>query len=369
MEASRLPTTTMAARVFEHGGPEKLVYDEFPLQAPGPHDVVVKVLAASVSGWDIKYRVGLPPAFAIPGRTLFPLPQQLGREAAGVVVAVGSAVADLQAGDRVVAVTHPENPYSREAARALGNLSTGVAVPGHQTLGAYAQYLVRDRNLWLPLPDQVEIEQAALTFWAYSTAHRVVADRLRVRAADVVLVAGASGGMGLATAVLAQLVGARVIALTRSATKAAALREVGINEVVVVEDHGGAVARVRGLTGGYGAEHAVDYTGNPELLPLLVGGLALGGQLVIAAGEQGPASLPIPARQFVALELTVLGIRGARSSDTRVIRDLLAAGAIRTPVAARFALSEAARAHEWFENERDRIGRVVLDPWLTPKER
>ena len=65
-----MPTTTMAVRVFEHGGPEKLVYDEFSLETPGPCDVVVKVLAASVSGWDIKYRIGLPPAFALPGPVL-----------------------------------------------------------------------------------------------------------------------------------------------------------------------------------------------------------------------------------------------------------------------------------------------------------
>jgi NADPH:quinone reductase-like Zn-dependent oxidoreductase len=357
------PTTTMAARIFEHGGPEKLVYDEYELAPVGPGDVLVKVIVTSVSGWDIKYREGLPRHYAIPGRSPFPLPQQLGREAAGTVVAVGAQVAEFKVGDRVMAVVHPENPYSRETARGLGNLSTGIDIPGHQALGSYAQYVVRDQSLWLPVPDGVELEQAALTLWAYSTSHRIVADRLGVRLGETVIVAGASGGMGLATVALARLTGARTIALTRSADKAAALREIGVDEAMVITDCDAALAELRELTDGYGAEHAVDFTGDHDVLGLLVGGLALGGRLLVAAGEGGPQTLPIAIRQFVALELTVLGIRGARISDTRVVRDLMAAGRIHTPVAARFALRDIAQAHVWFEEQRDAIGRIVVDPW------
>ena len=358
-----VPNTTMAVRVFEHGGPETLVYGEYELDDLGPRDVLVKVLVASVSGWDIKYRAGLPRVYALPGRSPFPLPQQLGREAAGTVAAVGQEVSQFKIGDRVMAVTHPENPYSRETARGLGNLSTGIAIPGHQAPGSYAQYVVRDQTLWLPVPEGVELEQAALTLWPFSTAHRVVADRLGVRLGDTVIVAGASGGMGLATVALARLMGARTIAVTRSATKAAALRDTYVDEVVVVSDHEAASAELLELTDGYGAEHAVDYTGDPDVLRLLVGGLALGGRLLVAAGEQASQSLPIGIRQFVSLELTVLGIRGARANDTRVARDLLAAGRIHTPVAAKFALREIAQAHVWFEENRDVIGRIVLDPW------
>src|SRR5438552_18193673 len=82
-----LPTTTMAVRVFEHGGRDKLIYDEYPLPELGEHDVLVKVHTASVSFYDVKYREGIAAA-----STGYKLPQQLGREAAGEVVAVGRAV-------------------------------------------------------------------------------------------------------------------------------------------------------------------------------------------------------------------------------------------------------------------------------------
>ena len=130
-----LPTKTLAVRLFEYGGPEKLVVGEYELPPLGDRDVLVKNLAGSVSRWDVKYRAGDLARYQIPGRAPFPLPQQLGREAAGEVIAVGPAVQKFKPGDRVIGATHPEDPDSVEAARGLGNLSR-APVPGHQAMGS-----------------------------------------------------------------------------------------------------------------------------------------------------------------------------------------------------------------------------------------
>lgn len=128
------PLTTKAVRIFEHGSADVLRYEDYLLQRPGPRDVAVRVAAASVSSLDVRYRIGLPPSLQYTGRRTFPLPQQLGREAAVLVVAVGPDVRRFAPGDRVVAAVHPGSPHSVEAARGLGNLSTGVDLPGHQSL-------------------------------------------------------------------------------------------------------------------------------------------------------------------------------------------------------------------------------------------
>ena len=87
-----------AVRLFEFGGPEKLVYGDYPEPEVGAGDVLVKVIATSVSRWDIKYRTGEVHHFygkatghhgGIHGRRAFPMPMQLGRDVAGEVVAVG----------------------------------------------------------------------------------------------------------------------------------------------------------------------------------------------------------------------------------------------------------------------------------------
>jgi NADPH:quinone reductase-like Zn-dependent oxidoreductase len=358
-----VPASTWAVWVHEHGGPEALSYENVPLAPLGPQDVLVAVEAASVSGWDLKYRRGLAPTSALPGRDPFPLPQQLGREAAGRVLAVGKEVNGFAEGDRVVGVVHPENPDSPEAIRGLGNLSRGIALPGHQAPGGYAQYLVRDQRMWLPLPDSIDIEQAAVTLWPYASAHRVLVDRLGVALYDTVLVTGATGAMGLATLRLAKLIGARTVAATRYPAKAEALRAAGADNVVLTGDPAAAVAELRELTGGEGVDHAVDYSGSAALLRMSIDAMRLGGGLCAAAGAQfPPGPTPVTAFDLTSLELSVHGVRGARQRDATKVLSLLGAGLLHTPIAARFPLSKAAEAHRLLEENKDFIGPVILIP-------
>lgn len=357
-----IPTKTMAVRLFEYGPPDKLIFGEYDLPPLGANDVLVKNFAGSVSRWDVKYRAGDLARYQLPGRAAFPLPQQLGREAAGEVVAAGAAVTRFKLGDRVIGVTHPEDPDAAETARGLGNLSRNLAIPGHQALGSYAQYLVRDQRMWLTLPDGVDYEQAGIALWPFSSSHRVVRDRLKVRLGDTVLVAGASGGMGQATMQLCKLSGARVIATTRHAGKAAILRELGADAAVVTADVERARADVLALTGGEGVDHAVDYTGSPELLRFLGSVMRLGGRLVVSS-EQGREPMPFTAADMIRLELNLLGIRGARMNDMLTVLKLLGDGRIRTRVAARFPLARVGEAHALLETSPDLVGRIVVLPW------
>ncbi len=357
-----IPTKTMAVRLFEYGGADKLIYGEYDLPPLGERDVLVKNMAGSVSRWDVKYRAGDLARYQIPGRAAFPLPQQLGREAAGEVVAIGRAVTRFKLGDRVIGVTHPEDPDSIETARGLGNLSRNLAIPGHQAFGSYAQYLVRDERMWLPLPDGVDYEQAGVALWPFSSSHRVVHDRLKVRLGDTVLIAGASGGMGQATMQLCKLAGARVLATTRHAAKAATLHELGADAAVVTADAERARADVMALTGGEGVDHAVDYTGSPELLRFIGGVMRLGGSLVISS-EQGREPMPFVASDMIRLELNLLGIRGARMNDMLTVLQLLGERRIKTRIAARFTLAKVGEAHELLVNSPDLVGRIVVLPW------
>ncbi len=357
-----IPTKTMAVRLFEYGAPDKLIYGEYDLPPLGDHDVLVKNYAGSVSRWDLKYRAGDLARYRLPGRAPFPLPQQLGREAAGEVVAVGGAATRFKPGDRVIGVTHPEDPQSVETARGLGNLSRNLAIPGHQAFGSYAQYLVRDERLWLPLPDGVDYEQAGIALWPFSSSHRAVSDRMRVRLGDTVLITGASGGMGQATMQWCRLAGARVIATTRHAAKVGALRELGADAAVVTDDVERACTEVLALTGGDGVDHAIDYTGNPELLRFLGSVARLGGSIVVSS-EQGPQPLPFTAADLIRLELNLLGMRGARMHDMLTVLKLLGSGRIQTRVAARFPLARVAEAHALLANSPDLVGRIVVLPW------
>ena len=354
------PRQTPAVRVHAHGGPEQLVHELLPLPAPGPTDVVVEVHTAGVSGWDVKYRRGLVATLQLPGRAFFPLPQQLGREAAGTVVWVGPRVSSLSLGDHVVAATHPEDPLSRATARGLGNLSPGVALPGHQAPGAYARFLVRDEHQWFKLPPGVDLEQAAVTLWSFATAHRIIADRCRVQMAESVLILGGTGAMGIAAVQLARLRGARVIATCRGQQRRERLRELGADEVVDAEQPEGLATRLREVSGPDGVDHAVDFTGDAAVITAALGVLRPGASLCVTSGEHDPDPLPVRAAEMVRLELNLLGVRGARRNDALVAIDLLTRDRIRVPVAARFPLEQAGRAHAAFESGAAGFGRIVL---------
>ena len=200
------------------------------------------------------------------------------------------------------------------------------------------------------------------SLWAFSTSHRVVRDRLEVRPGDNVLITGASGGMGQATLQLAKLAGGRAIATTRQADKAALLRELGADAVVVTADEDAATAEVRKLTNGEGVDHAVDYTGNPGLLRWLTSVMRLGGSVIISS-EQGAEPVPFRAADLIRLELNLLGIRGARMNDMLTVLKLLGEGRIRTRVAARFPLAQVGEAHTLLETSPDLVGRILVLPW------
>jgi NADPH:quinone reductase-like Zn-dependent oxidoreductase len=358
-----------AVRLFEFGGPEKLVYGDYPDPEVGPGDVKVKVLATSISRWDVKYRTGEVHEFygkatghagAIAGRNPFPMPMQLGRDCAGEVVEVGRDVTALKPGDRVIGVTHPENPHAVTTMRGLGNLSGGVDLPGHTMFGAYAQFVARPESYWIKTASGLDVDQGAAAMWPCATAHRIVVTRLNLRPGDRVLVTGASGGMGTATMRMARLAGATVIATTRYPGKADKLKTEGA-DLVVETGEGDPLRAIRAATGGEGVDAAVEYTGGVELIRLCIDALRLGGTFCPVGGEMTP--MPLRVVDMVSKELNVHGIRGATRNDQRVVADLVASGRLTMPVHAVLPLSRAAEAHAMLEDGRNVVGRIVLHPW------
>ena len=358
-----------AVRLFEFGGPERLVYGDYPEPELGRGDVLVKVIATSVSLWDIKYRTGEVHDFygratghhgGIHGRRAFPMPMQLGRDVAGEVATVGADVTDLKPGDRVVGLVHPENPASLNAIRGLGNLSTGVDLPGHTMFGGYAQYVARPQAYWIKIGPALSFDQAAAAMWACSTAHHIVAGRLQVRMNDNVLITGASGGMGTATMQLVKLAGGTPIATTRNAAKAAALRRAGAIHVVdtMAPD---VAATVRELTHGEGVDGAVEYTGATTLMRLCIDAMRFGGTFCPVGGEM--ADVPLRVIDLISRELNVHGVRASTRNDQRIVVELLESARITMPIYATLPLSQVGEAHRLLESADDLVGRIILHPW------
>ena len=151
----------------EFGGPEVLKLAEVPQPLAGSGQVRVKVHAIGVNPYDTYMRSG---AYAIKPQ----LPYTPGADAAGVIDQVGSSVTGLRIHQRVY----------------VSGTAQGKA---H---GAYAQFIVCEPHQVHRLPDRISFTQGAGLFVPYVTAWRALFGRANTRAGDILLIHGASGGVG-----------------------------------------------------------------------------------------------------------------------------------------------------------------------------
>lgn len=358
-----------AVRIFEHGDYDVLEYGDYEVPDVGKHDVKVKVLSSSVSGWDLKYRKGAWKQLkegnkALPGRKGFPLPQQLGRESAGEVIEVGSEVKSLKVGDRVLGLVHPENPLCENAIRGLGNLSTGLDYPGHTMFGGNAQYISRPEHYFMKLPDNVSYSDAAAGAWAYPTAHRIITDRLRSKSGDVILISGTAGGMGIATLQWAKLQGALVIGTTRNSNKIPQLEAMGCDFVIDTSDTvETCIQAIAEFSEGRGLDAAVEYTGAANIQEIVLGALRVGGTICPVGGDMNPKPFPTRVIDFTRLELNMVGIRGSRLKDQLEYLRALSQKRIEPIVHQTIPMSSVRKAHQLAETGKDVVGKIMLDPW------
>lgn len=356
-------TTMKAVRLFEHGGPEVLTYLDVLMPDVGPDDVLIRVHFTAINQWDLRYRAGKLPPNPLPGRPDWPLPFQLGRDAAGEVVEVGAKVNRWKPGDRVVQMPHPACGQCPMCLRGRENLCLNTAYPGHQTFGGYAEYVARPQHAVLAIPEGVSDEHAAATLWAYTTPLNCATRRAPVGAGETVMITGASSGLATACVQLAKLSGATTIGTTTKMSRADDLRALGFDHVVSSIDPE-MPAQVKALTGGLGVDATWDCVGGAEFVRLAAACTRLGGSVAVMSvpvTDDGFA-LEMNSLIFIFGELNMMGVRGAGRRDQQVCMELLGQGKIKPVVDRVFPLSEAASAHTYLES-RQHVGRILLGGW------
>ncbi|MET9428203.1 MULTISPECIES: Zn-dependent alcohol dehydrogenase [unclassified Streptomyces] len=245
------------------GAPLEITGIELP--EPGPGQVRVRLAAAGVCHSDLSLSNGT---------MRVPVPAVLGHEGAGTVLAVGEGVTHVAPGDGVVLNWAPScgscHPCSLGevwlCADALSGAGSVYAVTEDGTelhpglnVAAFAEETVVAANCVLPVPDGVPLVDAALLGCAVLTGWGAVHHSARVRAGESVVVFGV-GGVGLATLQAARIAGAGpLIAVDVSPEKEELARRAGATEYVVASET--TAKEIRKLTGGHGADVAIECVG------------------------------------------------------------------------------------------------------------
>ena len=248
---------------------------EVPDPVPGPDQILVDVKACGVNFTDLlsldgKYQNNPPPPFTP------------GKDAAGIVAAVGAGVTTHKPGDRVIA---------------------------HVIHGAMAEKTLCPAALAFPLRAGVAFEDAAAMGLAYLTAYLALTHRGRMTSGDVVLVNGASGGVGLAAISLAKALGAKtVLAGLTTPSKGDAVRAAGADAIVdlTVPDLKDALrAQVSAAAGKHGVDLAFDLVGG-EVFEATLRALASEGRVVVSGFTSG--TIPSVRTNYLLLKnISVVG--------------------------------------------------------------
>ncbi|MBW1801839.1 MAG: zinc-binding dehydrogenase [Deltaproteobacteria bacterium] len=352
-----LPKSMKAVRIFEYGDPSVLQYVDAPLPETGDNDVLIKVGATSVTGWDLKYRLGQ--IKAPPGRDPLPMPFQLGRDMAGEVAAVGPKVTRFRERDRVVGMVHPACGHCENCVRGYDNLCLDTRLPGHQAFGGYAEYVSRAETELLPAPEGISFDILGGFLWSYSTNWSIVQRRGNLHPGDAVLITGASGGMGTSAIDVCRFVGAsHLIGTTGSSNKIERLQELGCDYVVNYKDED-ALDRVKSMSGRGGVDLVMDFVGG-DMVGFGLNCLRMGGTFTVVGGSN-LAEAPVPYRIMIGMAANIHGIRASKREDQRTILRLLNEGKLNPVIDRVLPLKEAADAHQLLER-REQIGKIVLTP-------
>jgi NADPH:quinone reductase-like Zn-dependent oxidoreductase len=340
--------------IEEFGGPEVLEYRDWPEPEPRPDEVLIAVRAVTV-GRTLDVEVRRRGAdFRVT------LPRILGSDPAGVVVAVGAEVTGFAVGDRVAATS---TLFCGECAMCRAGREHACehheALGVHRDGGAAELVAVPERSV-VRIPNHVDFDQAAAMAVNYPMAWNLLVEAGGLEAGQDVLVMAAAGGLGISGVLIAQALGANVIAAAGAEWKLERLREELGVEATVDYSRPDWAEEARALTrDGRGAEVVFENISSPELFPGSVAALRDYGRLV-TCGAHGGGIVDVDMRVLYRRQLSIVGARGASAAMTREVWRLVAERRVPPPpVSARFPLAEAAAAHE-AASGRDVFGRVVM---------
>ena len=321
-----------AIRFYEHGGPEVLRFEEFDPGKPGSDEAQVRHTAIGVNYIDVYDRTGLYPT---------ELPSGLGREAAGVIVALGRKVRGFRVGDRVAYVYPKPGAYSE-----VRNIA--------------ADRLVK-------VPKGITDEQAAALMLKGLTAHYLLRRTHRVAKGETILVHAAAGGVGLILCQWAKALGARVIGVVGSDAKAELAAKYGC-KLVLISGRDEIVPSVKKFSKGEGVAAVYDSVGKDTFMESLDSLRPLG-MMVTYGNASGPppAINPLELSKRGSLFLTrptlfhYIATREALESAARELFSAVKSKAVRVLIGQKYPLSDAAEAHRDLEARRT-TGSTVLIP-------
>jgi NADPH2:quinone reductase len=323
---------TRAIRIHEAGGPEVMRLEDVEVGTPGVGEVQLRHTAIGLNYIDVYDRSGLYPQ---------QLPAGIGREAAGVITAVGAKVRGFRKGDRVAYV--------------------------HNVPGSYADTRNVPASMLVKIPAGVSDEQAAVLMLKGMTACYLLRHTCRVKRGDVIVVHAAAGGVGLILSQWGRALGATVIGIVGNEEKAKLAKKNGCKHVLV-RGRDPIAESVKKLTKGVGANVVYDGVGKDTFIESL-DCLRKRGLMVLYGNASGPVPPFSPAElakrgSLYLTRPTLFDYTANRADLAAIARETFAVvkkKLVKVQIHQRYGLADAVAAHRDLE-ARKTTGASLLLP-------
>ena len=361
------PKTMNAFVLTGHGGLEALQYrTDWPVPAPGPEEALIKVLACGLNNTDVNTRTGwyskavseattgaaykeVDAADPTWGGAPITFPRIQGADAVGLVVACGAGADESLVGQRVIV-----DGWLRDWNDPTNKNKSGYF--GSECDGGFAEYTTAHYRNVGPIKSHLSDAELATFSCSYTTAEGMLS-RADVGANDIVLVTGASGGVGSALIQLAKRRGARVVGLA-SASKHAVLAELGA-DALLPRNPSNLKAALEATIGRETVSVVADIVGGPYF-PTTIDALERGGRYTCSGAIAGPI-VNLDLRTFYLRDLT---FHGSTVLSPTVFADLvryIEAEEVKPVLAATYPLTELRAAQQAFINKQH-VGSIVVVP-------
>lgn len=324
-----MTTKMKAAIINEYGRSGVLQVADVDRPSPGPNDVLVKVVAASLNPRDWLTMRGLYQA----RKSLEPFPITLGSDFSGEIVEMGPAVSGFLVGDQVFGMQ-----------------------PLRGKFGAFAQYVKINATAVAVKPKELNHECAAAMPCAGMTSYQTLNAIACVRPGETVLVNGASGGVGIYALQIAKAMGANIVAVC-GPDNADLCRDLGADEVINYR-----VDNFEGRTAAYDVVYDVIGRSSPKKSHA---SLKPGGRYIttipsigtaMTAGRSWLASKVLPGRRITSHLVLVK----PHPADLSAMASMILAGTLRSVIDSRYSLNDIEQAVERSQTWRAR-GKIIIN--------
>jgi len=339
-----------AVTFHEHGGTEKLIYEEVPSPQVGPEEILIRVKACALNHLDIWLRQGIP-SYKIT------LPHISGCDVSGVIEKVGATyMGHLTPGQAVFVMPGLSCGNCDECLAGKDNCCAYYQILGAQRNGGYAEYVNVPASNVFPLPANLTFEQGAAFPLVSVTAWHMVKTLGDVQPGETVLVMGGGSGIGSMAIQMANLLRARVITTVGFADKVEKAKMLGADEVLNHTEEN-IVERIATLTEGRGVNIVIEHIGQ-KVWENCLRSLGRGGRLVTCGATSGQIA-SFDVRYLYSRQLTIIGsYMGTRDEFVEIAR-LAESNKLRCIIDSTYPLEDARTAQERML-DRKNFGKIVL---------